>query len=33
MFKGFETLLLDVFSAEGDYFRTAEITEESQLAQ
>lgn len=33
MFKGFETLLSDVFSAEGDYFRTAEITEESQLAQ
>lgn len=33
MFKGFEPLLSDGFSAEGDYFRTAEITEETQLAQ
>lgn len=33
MLKGFEPLLSDGFSAEGDYFRTAEITEETQLTQ
>lgn len=30
--KGFEPLPSDEFSAERDYFRIAEITEETQLA-